>query len=58
MDQKNIATLKYSTGQLFTAAATQHLTPVVVKYKNLKTKRSLGSIYQNKITRELQTRFD
>jgi hypothetical protein len=35
-DQK-ITTLKSSTGQLFTAA-TQHLTPSVVQYKNLETK--------------------
>jgi hypothetical protein len=35
-DQQNITTLKRSTGQLFTAA-TQHLTPAVVKYKNLDT---------------------
>jgi hypothetical protein len=34
-DQKNITTLKY--GATFTAA-TQHLTPAVVKYKNLETK--------------------
>jgi hypothetical protein len=33
MDQKNITTQKWSIRQLFTAA-TQHLTPDVVKYKN------------------------
>jgi hypothetical protein len=31
-DQKNITTLKWSTGLLFTAA-TRHLIPAVVKYK-------------------------
>jgi hypothetical protein len=36
-DQRNITTLKFTTGQLFTAAA-QHLTRVVVKYKNLENK--------------------
>jgi hypothetical protein len=56
-DQKNITTLKWSTGQLFTAA-TQHLTPADVKHKYLETKWSLGSINQYKITSELQTRFD
>jgi hypothetical protein len=56
-DQKNTTTLKWSTGQRF-IAATQHLTPAVVKYKNLETKRSLRRINHNKITRELQTRFN
>jgi hypothetical protein len=40
-DQKNITSLNWSTRQLFTAT-TQHLTPAVVKYKNLETKWSLG----------------
>jgi hypothetical protein len=39
-DQKNITTLKWSTGQLFTAA-TQHLTPAVVKYN--KSHRRAGA---------------
>jgi uncharacterized protein YjaZ len=34
-DRKYITTLKRSTGQLFTAA-TRHLTPAIVKYKNWK----------------------
>jgi hypothetical protein len=36
-DQKNISTLKSSTGQLFTAA-TLHLTHAAVKYKNPEAK--------------------
>jgi hypothetical protein len=35
--EKYITTLKISSGQTFTVA-TQHLTPAVVKYKNLETK--------------------
>jgi hypothetical protein len=54
--QKNITTLKWNTEQLFTAA-TKHLTPAVVKFINLETKWSLGSINHNKITWKLQTRF-
>jgi hypothetical protein len=47
-DQKNI-TLKWSTGQRFTAA-TQHLIPAVVMYKNLETKWSLKTlVYMCKI---------
>jgi hypothetical protein len=42
-EQKSITTLKWSTGQLFTAA-TQNLTPAVVKYNNLERKWSVGSI--------------
>jgi hypothetical protein len=47
-DHKNTTTLKWSTGQHFTAAR-QHLTPAVVKYTNLETKWSLRSIYHKKI---------
>jgi hypothetical protein len=43
-------------GATFTDA-TQYLTPAVVKYKNLETKWSIGSINHNKITSKLQTRF-
>jgi hypothetical protein len=35
--QENITTLKWSSGQLFTAAI-HNLTPAVVKYKNLERK--------------------
>jgi hypothetical protein len=49
MDQKNISTLKWSMGQLFTAA-TRHFTPAAVKYKNMEAKWCLGSINHNKIT--------
>jgi hypothetical protein len=45
-EKYNKIEVKY--GQLFTPA-TQHLTPADVKYKNLETKCSLGSINQNNI---------
>jgi hypothetical protein len=47
-EKYNNTEVKY--GATFFTAATQHLTPAVVKYKNLETKLSLGSINHNKIT--------
>jgi hypothetical protein len=47
-DQKNITTLKGSTGQLFTAA-TWHLTPAVVKYKNLEKSDPSEALIKTKL---------
>jgi hypothetical protein len=43
-DQKYKSTLKRNTGQLFTAA-TQLLTPAVVRYKNLEIKSEVKEVY-------------
>jgi hypothetical protein len=49
---------KWSEVRGIFTADTQYLTPAVVKYKNLEAKWSLGGFNHNKISRELQTRFD
>jgi hypothetical protein len=39
-------------------AATQHLTPAIVMYKNLEKSYPWKALKNSKITRTLQTRFD